>query len=118
MSNRRICRRCSLLLACVFVSVLALPLFADDAGSVATKELLSGLNHPASIAIRPESGTDTYEVFIADGGAGRITKFRSDKPEKRADVIAGFSTKSTAGVQSLYFLDHLRLVVAGGDDDS
>jgi len=92
-------------------------LVADDAGDVTSKKVLSGLDRPTSLAIRPESGTDTYEVFVAEGGAGRVTKFRSDKPEKRADVVAGFSTKPTAGVQSLYFLDHLRLVIAGGDDD-
>jgi hypothetical protein len=99
-----------------------LPLFgsvsvADDTGRIAAKKVLSGLNQPTSIAIRPESGTDTYEVFLAEAGAGRITKFRSDKPEKRADVVAGFSTKLAGGLQSLYFLDHLRLVVAGGDED-
>src|SRR5689334_21650276 len=97
------------LLAGGFALIFGSVLFAEDAGSVATKKLLSGLNHPTSIAIRPESGTDTYEVFVAEGGAGRITKFRSDKPEKRTDVVAGFATKSAAGVQSLYFLDHLRL---------
>jgi hypothetical protein len=118
MSDRRIRRVCLLLVSFAFASLLGSILVADDdTSAVTTKNVLSGLSHPNSIAIRPESGTDTYEVFVAEGGAGRITKFRSDKPEKRADVIAGFSTKFTAGVQSLFFLDNLRLVVAGGDED-
>src|SRR5690349_10170973 len=117
MPDRRIRRVCLFLLLFAFVSLLGSALVADDTGSITTKKILSGLNHPTSIAIRPESGTDTYEVFVAEGGAGRVTKFRSDKPEKRADVVAGFSTKQGSGAQSLYFLDHLRLVVAGGDDD-
>ena len=118
MPARRIRLDCFHLISFAFASLLASALIADGANSVTTKKVLSGLNHPTSIAIRPESGTDTYEVFLAEGGAGRVTKFRSDKPEKRTDVVAGFSTKPAAGVQSLYFLDHLRLVVAGGDEDS
>lgn len=117
MPDRRLCRVCLVLLSFAFASLLSSALVASDTANVTTKKVLSGLGHPTSIAIRPESGTDTYEVFVAEGGAGRITKFRSDKPEKRADVVAGFSTKPAAGAQSLYFLDHLRLVVAGGDED-
>ena len=117
MLDRRICRVCLFIMSFAVASLLGALVVADDSGGVVTKKILSGLNHPTDLAIRPESGTDTYEVYVAEGGAGRVTKFRSDKPEKRADVVAGFSTKSNSGAQSLYFLDHLRLVVAGRDDD-
>src|SRR5512147_2932230 len=113
MSDRRISRVCLFVMSVAVASFFGGVVIAGDASGVVTKKLLSGLDHPTDLVIRPESGTDTYEVYVAEGGAGRVTKFRSDKPEKRADVVAGFSTKSNFGVQSLYFLDHLRLVAAG-----
>jgi hypothetical protein len=91
---------------------------------VAVKKVLSGLNNPHGVAIRPDGSGESYEVFVAESGAGRVVKIFGDKPEKRIDVVSGFSTKPaneesalTAGVHSLHFLDHMRLVVAGGDDD-
>lgn len=98
--------------------------FGADANAIAVKKVLSGLNNPHDVAVRPEGTGEVYEVFVAESGAGRISKVRSDKLDKRIDVVSGFSTKAandnsltSAGLQSLYFLDHMRLIAAGGDDD-
>lgn len=97
---------------------------ADANTNVAVKKVLTGLKSPHGVAIRPDGSGKSYEVFVAESGAGRVVKIRSDNPEKRIDVVAGFSTKpenddslSSAGAHSLHFLDHMRLVIAGGDDD-
>jgi hypothetical protein len=107
-------------LACSFSSIA----FGADANAIAVKKVLSGLKNPHDVAVRPEGTGEAYEVFVAESGAGRVVKVRSDKPDKRIDVVSGFSTKpanddslTSAGVHSLQFLDHMRLVVAGGDED-
>jgi hypothetical protein len=106
--------------ACSFASVA----FGADASAVAVKKVLTGLKNPHDVAVRPEGSSEAYEVFIAESGAGRVVKILSNKPEKRVDVISGFSTKpanddklSSPGVHSLEFLDHMRLVATGGDED-
>src|SRR3954454_9699021 len=93
-----------------------------ETSAIAVEKVLTGLNNPHGVAVRPDGSGESYEEFVAECGAGRDFKILSDKPEKRIDVIAGFSTKSanddslaTAGAHSLHFLDHMRLVVAGGD---
>jgi hypothetical protein len=98
--------------------------FGADANVVAVKKVLTGLKNPRDVAVRPEGSGEAYEVFIAESGAGRVVKILSGKPEKRIDVISGFSIKpanddnpSFPGVHSLEFLDHMRLVAAGGDED-
>ena len=107
-------------LAWSFVSIA----WGADTNSVAVRKVLTGLKNPHGVAVRPDGSGDSYEVFVAESGAGRVVKIRSEEPEKRIDVVSGFSTKpanddslSSAGVHSLYFVDHMRLVVAGGDDD-
>jgi hypothetical protein len=96
--------------------------FGADANAV--KEVLTGLKNPHDVTVRPEGSSDAYEVFVAESGAGRVVKILSGKPENRIDVIAGFSTKLTnddylasPGIHSLEFLDHMRLVATGGDED-
>jgi hypothetical protein len=102
---------------------LASLVFGADT-NVTVKHVLTGLNSPEGVAIRPDGGGETYEVFVSESGAGRVIKIRTDQPEKRIDVVAGFSIKPssaeghlTVGAHSLHFLDHMRLVVAGGSDD-
>lgn len=99
-------------------------LFGANTNAVAIKNLLTGLKNPRGVAIRPGGNGDAYEVFAVESGAGRVVKIRSDKPEKRVDVVSGFSTRpanddnyASTGMYTLYFLDHLRLVLAGGEDD-
>jgi hypothetical protein len=107
-------------MACSFGSIT----FGANANAVAVKEVLTGLKNPHDVAVRPEGSSEAYEVFVAESGAGRVVKILSGKPEKRIDVLAGFSTKATGddnpsspGVHSLEFLDHMRLVATGGDED-
>jgi hypothetical protein len=107
-------------LACSFGSIA----FGADANAVTVKKLLTGLNNPHGIAVRPDGKRDAYEVFVAESGAGQVIKARNEGLQKRIDVVSGFSIKpvnddsfSSPGVYSLHFLDHMRLVVAGGDDD-
>jgi DNA-binding beta-propeller fold protein YncE len=98
--------------------------FCADTNAVAVKQVLTGLKNPHGVAVRPDGSSESYEIFVAESGSGRVFKFIIGKPEKRIDVVSGFSTKSAdkdnptaAGAHSLQFLDHMRLVVAGGDDD-
>ena len=70
------------------------------------------------MAIRPEGGQAT-EIFVADRGAGRIFECAS-RPDSAEDMVTGFPTSqsssdksSVVGMQSLYFLDHMRLAAAG-----
>lgn len=107
-------------LAWSFVSIA----FCADTNAVAVEKVLTGLKNPHGVAVRPDGSGESYEVFVAESGAGRVFKILSSKPEKRVDVVSGFSTKpasddslTTAGAHSLHFLDHMRLVIAGGDED-
>lgn len=99
--------------------------FGADTKPVAVQKVLTGLKNPRGVAVRPDIAGDSCEIFVAESGAGRVIKVFSDKPEKPIDIVSGFSSKpaaddnlQSAGVQSVMFLDHMRIVVAGGDDDS
>lgn len=95
----------------------AAPLLAADA----PRKILGNLQLPCSIAVRPESG-QPGDIFIADRGAGRVVRINASQPDRATTAIAGFPVDSenansptAPGIQSIYFLDHMRLVVAGGD---
>ncbi|MCC7475543.1 MAG: hypothetical protein IT425_09120 [Pirellulales bacterium] len=87
-------------------------------------KLLGGLRSPCSIAIRPEIDGAT-QVFVADRGSGRVLRIdggrSSDAPTQEAiEAVVGFPTAAAAieqpdavGVQSILFLDQLRLVASG-----
>lgn len=118
----RYCRMTSVVLglACTFGSVAS----AADANAIAVGKVLTGLNNPQGVTVRPDGSGKAYEIFIAESGAGRVIKIHSEDPQKRMDVVSGFSAKpskddnlSSPGIYSLHFLDHMRLVVAGGEDD-
>ena len=87
------------------------------------QELLGKLQLPCSIAVRPESG-QPGEIFVADRGAGRILRLNPNQPDHSSTAISGFpvdaadpASVNAAGIQSIYFLDHMRLTVAGGGAD-
>ena len=91
---------------------------ADEA---AVTTILGGLQTPCAVAVRPEGGQPS-EVFVADRGAGRVVRVVANRPDVADEVITGFPINASdsdkpnsPGIQSLFFLDHLRLVVAGGD---
>src|SRR5882757_2713795 len=95
------------------------------AGAEATvKAIAHGVQHPQDVCIRPEGGQSS-EVFVADRGAGKIVRVLANRPDSVDDVIVGIpkpesdENRSTGrGVQTLHFLDHLRLVIAGTDQEN
>jgi len=107
------------LVCCTVVSVRA----AEPISAV--QKVLTGLKSPLGVAIRPDGSSEQYEIFIADSGTGRVVKIEVRKPEKTTEAVTGFARPSKSdekphppGAQSLYFLDHSRLVVIGVDDDA
>lgn len=106
------------------VAAFAAATYAAEPSKFAVDKLLTGLKNPTAVAVRPPIGSEPPEVFIAENGAGRVVKLSGADAKKGVDVIAGFplpekssdSLRAT-GIQSLQFLDHSRLVVAGGNDD-
>jgi hypothetical protein len=112
------------LLALGLIAVLAATAQAAEPKKIAVEKLLTGLRNPTAVAVRPPVGGEPSEIFIAENGAGRVVKLSADGSKKAIDVIAGFPTarKSasslrTSGVQSIQFLDHMRLVAVGSNDD-
>jgi hypothetical protein len=106
-----------------FICSLGSNAFGANANHVTVKTILTGLKNPRGVAVRPDGSGEAYEVFVAESGAGRVVKISGDKPEKPIDVIAGIASKpaiddnsASIGIQSICFLDHMRLVVAGGED--
>jgi hypothetical protein len=112
-------RRGLLLSAGVLVLISGRSLFASD---TVVKKLASGLGSPWSIAVRPD-GSSRGELYVGDRGGGRILRIVLDHPDVVEEVITGFpqakvskEKSATPGIESLYFLDHSRLIASGGDD--
>jgi hypothetical protein len=91
------------------------PVIADD---VTVDTVLTDLNEPSSVAIRPGGAPERYEVFVADSGARRAIKISSNAPNRSTDVIAGFPAASAPGNRrpmgnpfGLLFVDEKHLVV-------
>ena len=104
-------------IACVFATTA----WGADSDQRTVQKVVASLKDPRGVAVRPDGAATVYEIFVAEGGAGRIVKIRSDQPEKTTDAITGFSTKAGSskpgGIYSIQFLDHMRLVAAGGDEE-
>ena len=107
----------SLFIASAWACLFATTISADD---LEIETVLTGLNRPSSIAIRPGGADDNYEIFIAEPGAGRIVKYISGQVETQP-AITGFDSdgkkENADGPQSLVFLDRIRLVVVTSGDD-
>jgi DNA-binding beta-propeller fold protein YncE len=92
---------------------LAAAAFAAE--NVGVETVLSGLNEPNGLAIRPSGAGEAYEVFVAESGARRIIRLASDRPNESAEVITEFPAATTGSEGNpicLYFLDRDRLVAA------
>jgi hypothetical protein len=108
----------TILVACLLLRCAAL----SSAEGVAVEPVLIGLNGPAGVAVRP-SPSGAYEIYVAEGGAGRIVRVRSDQPNASTEVIRGLPViapdKGASESIGLTFLDRERLVVlnrsASGD---
>jgi hypothetical protein len=78
---------------------------------------------PRGVAIRPGGTAESYEVVVADTGAGRIVLLVSNQPALGRDIITGFEVSDAEksrshdsdGPQGVAFLDNMRLIVAGGE---
>src|SRR4051794_4567576 len=79
-------------LACTFGSAA----LAADANAIQVNKVLNGLNNPQGVAVRPDGSGESYEIFIAESGAGRVIKTRSGDPQKQIDVVSGFSTNPSS----------------------
>ncbi len=101
------------------------PAFAesrDDSKLYDVKTLISGLDNPASIAVRPGSRpAGPFELYISESGAGRVVRLVTDKPSETSRVITGFPLGSwgegptyRVGPLGLDFLSRNRLVVGTG----
>jgi hypothetical protein len=94
---------------------------ADD--GVVVETLLTGLNNPCGVAIRPGDSPDEYEVFVAESWAGHVVRVSSDEPRTATPVISGFplaamgSEQLPAGPTGLLFLDRKHLVVGVGGSE-
>ncbi len=89
---------------------------ASSAEGVKVETVLTGLNTPVGVAVRPQVD-GPHEVYVAENGAGRIVYLKSDQPNTSTEVIRGLPIKSaddtaTASI-GLLFLDRERLVVIG-----
>jgi hypothetical protein len=104
----------ALLSSALFAAVPSAHTAADE---LVIETLLTGLNNPCGVAVRPSDSNDRYEIFVADSGAGRIIRVSSDEPNTASDVITGFPTAALAksalavGPIGLLFLDHNSLIV-------
>ncbi|HZZ28730.1 MAG TPA: hypothetical protein VFE46_12075 [Pirellulales bacterium] len=58
--------------------------------------VLGGLNHPCSVAVRPE----TEYVYIADCGAGQVLRFSPAHAEKAAPAVIDFPIASPAAANA------------------
>jgi hypothetical protein len=94
------------------------PAVAEEA---AVETLLSGLNLPTSVAIRPGGTAERYEVFVAESGARRVIKMESDRRNEHTDVVTQFSEFADSrkfghrgNPLSLLFLDREHLVAGLG----
>jgi DNA-binding beta-propeller fold protein YncE len=119
---RRLTTAAAQLAALTLVHLFALTAISAESGKegkLTVQTVATGLQDPRAVAVRPDTGSGADEIFIAETGAGRVVKITAGKNDKPADVVAGFSIKpnSSAGVQSLFFIDRNRLVATGGDDD-
>ena len=106
--------------ACVSVLISSTNLLAAD---VQVEKVLGDLQAPCGVAIRPDTGGAASEVFVVDRGSGRVLKVSDAKSGAGTEVIAGFPTRlakdnssTSPGIQSLLFLDHTRMVIAGSND--
>lgn len=82
--------------------------------------LLTDLNHPTAVAVRPDGSPEGYELFVAESGSGRVLKTSPSEPHATTEVLTDLS--STQAEESndartahpLLFLDERRLVVGVG----
>jgi hypothetical protein len=100
--------------------ILCLTATAAASDKATVTKLMSGLERPVAIAVRPDANGEDYQIFVADSRAGRIACLPRANAEAWKDVITAFelppangSNTPTAGPSGLFLLDRNRLVVTG-----
>lgn len=123
--QRKLTERCVWAARCFVVVLIANACGVGVAADTNVETLLSDLHLPRGVAVRPESSGSPIEVFVAESGAGRVVRWAADAKDAVDEVVGGFprseverpSEASDIGARALFFLDHNRLVVAGGQED-
>ncbi len=68
------------------------PAAKNDAGPT-VEVLASGLDHPCGVAVRDDRDDNTHEIFVVEGGAGRVVRLRKKKTDDsnvvQADGVSG-----------------------------
>jgi hypothetical protein len=99
----------------LMIAVVTPAVYADEP---TVETILTGLQTPRSVAIRPTEIIDHDEVFVAESGAGQIIRVHSTEPAESTVAITGFSadppTESSASPLALLFVDSDQLVVGCG----
>src|SRR4051812_49314676 len=73
----------------IVVSLLAGVVKLSFAASPQAQLVISGLQEPNAIAIRPDAGAP-YEVYVADRAAAQIVKFETGKRDSSTSAITDF----------------------------
>jgi DNA-binding beta-propeller fold protein YncE len=99
----------------MILTALALP--AAEPPKVKVEPIVSGLDNPMGIAIRP----GTNELFISESGAGRVVRILADKPAKTTTILTGVPVGAApaplrfrVGPLGLVFLDRVTFAVGTG----
>ena len=99
---------------------------ADESTQFSVETLLSGLDNPISLAVRPGSpAAGPWELFVAESGAGRVICWSTNASSPPKPAVTNFplgqfgrSPTIRVGPRSLAFLTRTKLAVAvGGHDD-
>jgi hypothetical protein len=113
-----------LVITSFLAAVLATPPYAVVAAdAVVIETMLTGLNNPCGVAVRPGDSADRYEIFVAESGAARVIRLGSTEPYVASDVVTGFplaalgKTGLQAGPIGLLFLDQRHLAVGAGGNN-
>ncbi len=107
-------------MAILIVAVLTGVVFGQD-DKIKVEPLMSGLDQPCGIAIRPGSS----DLYVAESGAARIIRVRPGEPNRSSDVVTGFAQEPFAaepsfrlGPLAVAFLDKNHLIVGEGGQPS
>lgn len=92
----------------------------DESKNYKVDVIASELYNPCGLVIRP-GGQKFEEVYFSESGAGRVSRFRSDRPDALETVVEGFPTSNwglessvQVGPLGLAFLKRTKLVVGCG----
>ncbi len=97
-----------------------LPL-GDETANFSVATVLGNLDQPSGLVVRPSNAKNgPQQLFLAEGGAGRVIRTTTNQPNETTEVITGFAPSSFSedpaiqlGPVGLAFLTRTLLVVGG-----